>query len=648
MCGIAGFWLGSRGNSPHDTISHMTDAIAHRGPDSSGVWSDEGAGVFLGHRRLAIMDLSDAGSQPMTSASGRYTLVYNGEVYNHKSLRKTLADSGINQRWRGGSDTETILACIEAWGLGKTLSALNGMFAFALWDSKARELFLARDRLGEKPLYVGSCGGGVVFASELSALRKFPGFKPEINPEAVALFLTYTNVPSPHCIYKGIYKLQPGCSLCVKSPSDSLTDIQRYWSLSDVVSRGQSSELLVSSAADAKKVLLDQLDKSVSSRMVADVPLGSFLSGGYDSTLVTALMQRHSNARIKTFSIGFNEEAFNEAVYAKAVSENLGTDHTELYIDEKQSLALVPELSNLWDEPFSDSSQIPTYFLSLMARSDVTVALSGDGGDELFGGYSRYQRALNNWRRQSRIPSWLQATGGSSGAWISDILLSTTKAIPVINQSRLVPFLEVSGHALTTLSKANFLDTYMHMLKNWKQADKIVLNAHNTYDILDRAHLSTVTSPVQQMCLIDSLNYLPDTILTKVDRASMAVSLETRAPLLDHELVELATTIDDSLKIRGGCGKWILREITHTLVPEKLVNRPKMGFGVPIESWLRGALRPWAEELLSESKLQRQGIFNPVPIRRMWNEHQTRKWNWHFYLWDVLMFQQWLEIHHPE
>ncbi len=641
MCGIAGFWgpAGQRGMRP--AAQAMADAIRHRGPDDSGEWCDESAGMALAHRRLSILDLSPEGHQPMASASGRYVIVFNGEVYNYEELRSRLPGC----RWRGHSDTEVMLAAIEAWGLEAAVRAFVGMFAFALWDTQEREFHLVRDRLGIKPLYYGRCGQYLLFGSELRALRAHPAFNAEIDRGAVALLMRHNYVPHPYSIYAGIRKLPPGTILRVKADREAPEPVP-FWSARAVAEAGVASTLPddPEPAIDALHQLLLEATRL---RMIADVPLGAFLSGGIDSSTVVALMQAQSSRPVRTFSIGFVEKNYNEAPYAAEVARHLGTDHTELYVTPAEAQAVVPRLPEYFDEPFADSSQIPTFLVSALARKHVTVSLSGDGGDELFAGYPRYALANQIWGTMRYFPAAgrkLAAAGMrtlSADAWnrvfkAADVLLPER-----IRRRR--PGEQIHRFA-DVLSEDSRQAIYRRILSHWDPPGQVVMGALEPPTALTdprrRAELSDFTL---QMMFIDLVSYLPDDILTKVDRASMAVSLEARVPLLDHRVVEFAWRLPMSLRIRDGQEKWLLRRVLSKYVPARLVDRPKMGFGMPVGEWLRGPLRDWGEALLAPDRLAEEGFLDPVRVRTVWNEHVSGRRNWQYLLWDVLMFEAWLE-----
>jgi len=624
----------------------MISSLRHRGPDDADTWADAEAGIALGHSRLAVLDLSDNGRQPMDSSSGRYVIAFNGEIYNHLSLREQLERDGMRQvPWRGHSDTETLLAGIEAWGLEGTLKKSIGMFALALWDRQERVLCLARDRLGEKPLYYGFQKGTFFFASELKAIKAYPLFEGQIDRDAIALQLRLGYIPAPYSIYKDIKKLLPGCFLKIyRGGNTQSEDLVPYWSLDEVIKSGIDAPF-AGSDEEAIQSLNNLLRDSVHQQMVADVPLGAFLSGGVDSTAIVALMQSQSSRRVKTFSIGYNEAGYNEAEYAKAVAQHLGTDHTELYVSSRQALDVIPLLPALFDEPFSDASQIPTFLISEMTRKHVTVSLSGDAGDELFGGYNRYLGTQRWWDKIESIPLWARH--------LASFGLSSLKPAAWDRIGRAVAlFPQLGGRGLNLGNKVTKLagvlevddstSLYRHFISHWPQPDKVVINGYAPPAVAT-SNLPGLGSVVEQMMALDTLSYLPDDILVKVDRAAMGVSLETRVPMLDHRIVEFAWRLPLHMKIRNGQGKWILRQVLYKYVPKELIERPKMGFGVPIDSWLRGPLRDWAESLLDESRLRREGFFNPWPIRQKWIEHLSGQRNWQYQLWNVLMFQTWFE-----
>lgn len=650
MCGFTGF-LGAEpslhGVEPHALLAKMATTIVSRGPDDAGYWHDQ-AGIGLAHRRLSILDLSPAGHQPMACSTGRYVIAFNGEIYNHLDLRRELQAGGQAAQWRGHSDTETLLAGFVAWGVKATLERCIGMFAIALWDKKTHTLTLARDRMGEKPLYYGWQGQGersaFLFGSELKTLKAHPAFNSDIDRNALCLLMRHNYINAPHSIYQHIFKLPPGCLLTV-SLQQRDPHIEPYWSFVQAAEFGVANPF-AGTDAQAIDALETLLKSAVQQQMLADVPLGAFLSGGIDSSTVVALMQAQSSQPVKTFSIGFNEEGYNEAVHAKAVATHLGTDHTELYVTPQQALDVIPKLPSLYCEPFSDSSQIPTFLVSQLARQKVTVSLSGDAGDELFCGYNRYLLANNLWGRISRIPVGIRqlaamGIGAISPAVWNRLLNPLQPVMPrSLRQANLGDKLH-KGAGVLALQDIDAL--YAGLVTHWEPSN-LVLGAREPSTALRGSPVALYgLNNIERMMALDSISYLPGDILTKVDRAAMGVSLETRVPFLDHRVVEFAWRLPQHMKLRDNQSKWILRQVLYRHVPKALIERPKMGFGVPIDSWLRGPLRDWAESLLDESRLRQEGFFNPVPIRQKWAEHLSGKRNWQYLLWDVLMFQAWLE-----
>ncbi len=643
MCGIAGFYNSKgQGLDWQGCLERMKDVLIHRGPDDSGVWMDREAGIGLAHRRLSILDLSPEGHQPMPSASGRFVIVFNGEIYNFEALRAQLPQTN----WRGHSDTEVILEAIEHWGLEKAVSRFIGMFAFALWDRKERKLHLVRDRLGIKPLYYGWQGDSFLFASELKAFKEHPDFKNEIDRNALTLFLRNNYLPSPFSIYKGIGKLQPGHILTLDGNRPQAgPKTHAFWSAKEVAEQG-AAQPFTGSDEEAIAHLDAILRDAVKLRMIADVPLGAFLSGGIDSSTVVALMQAQSKDPVKTFSIGFHEESHNEAKDAKKVAQHLGTDHTELYVTPEEARNVIPRLPTLYDEPFSDASQIPTFLVSQLAKQKVTVSLSGDGGDELFAGYGRYAVGHRVWEKVRRFPAWSRG-----------IVAHILKSVSPGNWNRLAaPFgsllpsgikLENLGHNVHTFS--GFLqagtpkEIYRILMSHYQDPASLVKNSMEPATRHSNGwNTDSVPHFMERMMLLDTVTYLPDDILTKVDRASMGVSLEARVPLLDHRVVETAWRMPLHLKVRDGQSKWLLRQVLYQYVPKQLIERPKRGFGVPVGAWLRGPLREWAEDLLHADRLNAEGFFNPEPIHNIWAQHLANKGDWQYLLWDVLMFQAWL------
>jgi asparagine synthase (glutamine-hydrolysing) len=643
MCGIVGVFTSCTSLLNDSILQKMSATIAHRGPDASGVWMDQRAGIGFGHQRLAIIDLSPEGLQPMHSRCGRYVVAFNGEIYNFQEIKRELERKFQNIQWRGHSDTEILLAAAVRWGVSEAVKRFSGMFAFALWDKEKQELSLVRDRLGEKPLYYGWQKGVFLFGSELKALKVHPAFSGEIDRNSLSLFLRHSYIPAPYTIYKGIRKLPPGTflkqSFNGKQLSiDEISEPQPYWSLFDVVEAGIAKPLLVADTS-AVKTLDSLLLSSVKQQMVADVPLGAFLSGGIDSSTIVALMQAQSDSPVKTFTIGFNEKNYNEAEYAKAVANHLGTEHTELYVSPGEAMNVIPQLSALYDEPFSDVSQIPTFLVSQMTKQHVTVSLSGDGGDELFGGYNRYNSAVMLFRKFSWLPYPLRKNLSiilrGAPVWLWEYLGRLVNVGQAPDKIRKV---------IEILSAPNIESAYKYLISNWKQPSDVVIKGIEPQTVTNNfSQCPNLGDMEHRMMYLDTMSYLPDDILVKVDRAAMGVSLETRLPFLDHRVVEFSWSLPLSLKIRNGRGKWVLRQVLANYLPDKLIDRPKMGFGVPIDSWLRGPLRNWAEELLDESRLRREGFFNPQPIRKKWKEHLSGKMNWQYHIWDILMFQAWLE-----
>jgi len=641
MCGIAGYISKDSTSELEQNTVYMLDAIQHRGPDDSGVWIDSRSGVALGHRRLSVIETSHAGHQPMISNCGRYVIVFNGEIYNHLSLRESL---NANFDWKGGSDTETILECISKLGLKEALKLSVGMFAFALWDNENKTLSLARDRLGEKPLFYGWCQGQFVFASELKAFKKLPQFNNPINRDALSLYFQFSNIPSPHSIFEDIFKIEPGHFVTLKRSELNQKIIKEtsYWSLIDEARKGRKN--LIMNEDKAIKMVDLELRKSLSEQSIADVPLGAFLSGGIDSSLIVSLLQSQSDKPIQTFTVGFDEKQFDESIYAKAVASHLKTEHHEIRVTSKEAISVIERLPELYDEPFSDSSQIPTFLICQAARKNVTVALSGDGGDELFGGYNRYLWGPSLWKRIKWMPFPARK-----------ILSIMIKTISINNWNKTNNFF-LRGNAFSDLggkahkfsnllNQVNSIDSlYLRLVSEWQQSDNLVLEANElTTKLNNSQRVNDFSQPEDMMMLMDSLTYLPDDILTKVDRAAMGISLETRAPFLDHRLAELAWRLPLNMKVRGKQGKWVLRQILDKHVPRKLIERPKTGFGVPIGEWLRGPLRDWAELLLEPVRLKEQGFLNAELVHQYWNEHLEGNVDWTGRIWSILVFQAWLE-----
>ncbi|AUZ74447.1 MULTISPECIES: asparagine synthase (glutamine-hydrolyzing) [Aeromonas] len=625
MCGVSGFLLSRQlSKAEPKFLQCMIAAISYRGPDDSGAWYNEKQGIALGHARLAIVDLSSAGHQPMTSAGDRFVIAFNGEIYNHLDLRDQLESQGSAPSWRGYSDTETLLACFSAWGVEATLKATVGMFALALWDKQAQQLTLARDRLGEKPLYWGWCGDTLLFGSELKALKAHPAFDTQVDRGSLSLLLRYNYIPAPYTIYQGIEKLPAGQYVQIKK-GQLRADVQlkAYWQLNQSIERCLANPF---SGTDTQAAdLLEQtISQAVSGQMLSDVPLGAFLSGGVDSSTVVALMQQQSKQPVRTFAIGFDEPGYNEAEYAKEVARYLGTDHTELYVSAQDAVDLVPHLPDIYCEPFADSSQLPTFLVSRMAKQHVTVALSGDGGDELFGGYNPYQFAPRVWSKLQLLPLPLRQIASRllSGLPLPDKLAKLLRVLPAKDQEQF----------------------YRILMSHWDNPGQLVIGGNEYPTLINSAAQWPKTDCFEHwMMAMDAGQYMIDDILVKVDRAAMANSLETRVPLLDHRVVELAWKLPLHMKIRGGVSKWVLREVLYRHVPREMIERPKKGFSVPLGQWLRGPLRDWAEALLNEQRLEQDGYLNSAVVRRVWSDHLQGKRDHSLKLWSILMFQAWLE-----
>lgn len=652
MCGIVGV-LGYSAGRPdlERSVSVMAESLVHRGPDDGGVWHDPSAGIALAHRRLSVLDLTPSGAQPMHSESHRYVIAFNGEIYNHLDLRRELEISGAAPSWRGHSDTETLLAALGAWGIEAALKRCVGMFSFALWDRECHELTLARDRFGEKPLYYGWQGDSFLFGSELKSLAAHPAWHGEVDRDALALFIRYGYVPLPRSIWRGVSKLLPGSllTLPLATPIGVVPALTFYWRAQDAANAGVRDDLDDKTAADE---LESRLCQAITGQMMADVPLGAFLSGGVDSSSVVALMQSQSARPVKTFTIGFSEGDYNEAEYAKAVAGHLGTEHTELYISPADAMAVISRLPDMYDEPFGDVSQIPTHLVAAMARQHVTVSLSGDGADELFGGYNRYFLGRSLWRGMSWMPLGLRHLVGYGITAVSPTRWDSLGRL--LPRRFRQPMVGDRAHKLASiLAAASAEDVYRWLVSHERDPESIVVDgrerrlghelwADHEMRFLRRADFS------ERMMFNDLVGYLTDDILCKVDRAAMAASLETRVPFLDHRVAEFAWQLPLHMKIRDGQGKWLLRQVLYRYVPKALIERPKQGFGVPIDTWLRGPLREWAESLLDESRLRREGYLQPETVREKWREHLSGRRNWQYWLWNVLMFQAWHERWHRQ
>lgn len=645
MCGIAGFAFSMMsGDEARQIAGRMASSLDHRGPDDSGVWCDDRVGVSLGHTRLAVIDPSPLGRQPMASADGRFVLAFNGEIYNHRTVRKDLST-----RFRGDSDTEVLVEAIASWGVDQALRRVDGMFAFAVWDRELGTLTLARDRLGEKPLYYGFAGRTFLFGSELKSFLVHPAFEARIDRSALTLYFRYGYVPTPHSIYQGVHKLPPGTLVEVSADAPPWTSgpgpVREYWSLRQVA--GESTSPYADVPAEH---VLDEFDdvlaRSVRERMVADVPLGAFLSGGIDSTAIVAMMQRQSDRPVRTFTVGIDSTDYDESAHAARVARFLGTDHTELRVTGDDAVHTIPSLPHVYDEPFADSSQIPTMLISRLTRQHVTVALSGDGGDELFGGYTRYLLYRRVWDRLGAVPAPVR-TGMARGIQsIPDGAWDRIGAIPAV-QRRVSRPREKARKLAAVLPLESPEQMYHHLMSQWSDPGALVVGGVEPPDRFEESRTwSSPADATQRLMLLDALTYLPDDILTKVDRASMAASLEVRVPFLGREVVEFAWRLPLDLKIRGDEGKWLLRRLVDRHVPSELMDRPKMGFGIPVGDWLRGPLRGWAEDLLSPARLRADGFLAVAPVREVWARHLHGS-DLTFPLWTVLMFQSWLDSVSP-
>jgi asparagine synthase (glutamine-hydrolysing) len=645
MCGIAGLLTanGFTAERLTDDLQKMTRTLVHRGPDDGGVWCDAAAGAGFGHRRLSIVDLSPLGHQPMASRSGRYTITFNGEIYNYRELRSEL--SALAHSFRGTSDTEVLLAAIEEWGLARALQRCSGMFALGVWDAQQRLLHLARDRFGEKPLYYGRFSGTLLFGSELKALRASSSWSADIDRNALTLLLRHGYIPAPYSIFLQVRKVAPGgiVSARVEGPRIAATE-SSYWSaLESYESASQSTP--AGSADDALASIDQALRTAIGRQMVADVPVGAFLSGGIDSSLIVALMQQLNTQPVRTFSIGFSEDAFNEAPFARNIAAHLGTQHTELMVTPRETVDVIPLLPRMYDEPFGDSSQIPTYLVSKLARADVTVSLSGDAGDELFGGYARYPRTIDRWRRTMRVPAALRHLAGAivRGAppWGLELLASPARFSKRWRRRGLM--VDRLQERAPKWAARGFQEFY-NVEHSICQPSGLVLNAAEPRTVANSPDSwPSAADELRHMMFVDTCLYLPGDILVKVDRAAMAVSLETRVPFLDPEVAMAAWQIPTALHFADGQGKWLLRQMLQRHIPQAMFDRPKRGFEVPVAKWLRTELKDWAETLLGEARLQREGFFDAAIVRRRWRQHIDAAADWSFYLWTVLMFQAWLE-----
>jgi asparagine synthase (glutamine-hydrolysing) len=652
MCGIAGI-LDTRAATPAEQLgslaTDMAATLGHRGPDDCGLWVDPAHGVAFGHRRLAVIDPGPGGAQPMTSHDGRWIMTYNGEIYNHRALRRRLADEGV--ALRGDSDTEVFVESVARWGLKRALDACEGMFAAALWDRQSRDLHLVRDRFGEKPLYFGMVADFFAFGSELKALATLPGFGADIDRTAVTEYLRYNCIPAPRTIWRGVRKLLPGHLMTYRAGTKGrdIPPQKAYWSLADAVAAARRDRLSVS-AEEMVERLEGVLSEAVATRMVADVPVGAFLSGGVDSSTIVALMQRHASGPVRTFTVGFDDPSFDESTEALRVAQHLGTDHTAVHVDDTEAMSAIELLPDIWDEPFSDVSQIPTYLVSRVARQGVTVSLSGDGGDELFAGYNRHAWLERVWSTVGGLPSGVRRAAGSAIGQIPPGVVETaagaTKVLPSKWRFR-NPSTKVAklGRVLAAPTPE---EAYQSLTTHWADADHMVLgdDAHDGPGPLEAAPFSG-SGITERMLWFDLSRYLPNDILVKLDRAAMAVSLETRVPFLDRQVLQLAWSLPLDVKLHDGQTKWLLRQVLQRHVPAELVDRPKMGFGFPIGRWLRGPLREWAEHLLDERRLRSQGLLAPLPVRRAWGVHCSGRQDLGYELWDLLVLQSWIDRWYP-
>ncbi len=653
MCGFVGF-LTPPGSATDDELRSVTREmnakIHHRGPDDGGEWVDQAAGAALGNRRLAIIDLSPAGHQPMFSSDGRYVITYNGEIYNYREVREQLERERVAYEWKGHCDTEVILAAVTHSGVLGAIKKFNGMFAFALWDRRDHTLYLCRDRLGEKPLYYGWLGDAFVFGSELKGLAEHPAWSGEIDRAALGLYMRQSCVPAPYSIYRGVMKLMPGTLLELPWAGEGRKQAFKthtYWSATEVATASLADPFR-GSVVEAEAELDAVLRRAVASRMESDVPLGAFLSGGIDSSTVTALMQAQSSRPVRTFSIGFAEQAYDETAHARAVAEHLGTAHTSLKVTSEEAMATIPRLAGIYDEPFADSSEIPTLLVSELAKRDVTVALSGDGGDELFGGYTRHFVGGAMWPAMRAIPhparklASRMIKGFTPGQW--DAAARPIKKMLPKRYGVARPGDSIFQLA-SLLESASGIDAYRALTSHSTGPSGLLReNGDSEPPYIDGSYAKASSNLVDQMMLLDLITYLPDDLLAKVDRASMAVSLEARVPLLDHRVVEFAWRLPRAMKVQRGEGKLLLKSVLRRYVPAAMVDRPKMGFGIPLGDWLRGPLRDWAEALLGADRLRREGVFDADVVRRTWSEHLSGRRNWADHLWDILMFESWLEL----
>jgi asparagine synthase (glutamine-hydrolysing) len=650
MCGIAGLFRpgGADESLLASYAGRMADKLRHRGPDAGNIWTNAPAGIAFGHRRLSILDLSDAGAQPMRSDCGRFTVTFNGEIYNHLEIRSELEAVGAGPNWRGHSDTETLLYAVRNWGVTGALQRFIGMFAFALWDERDRTLTLCRDRFGEKPLFYGWCGQDLVFASELKALAAHPGWSPSLDRAALTAFMRYSYIPAPSSIWREVKKLPPASAVTFAADASTgfMPEPAAYWSLRRHVVSAQGKR--ISNEAEALEELEGLLSVAIKRQCLSDVPLGAFLSGGIDSSTIVALMQAQSTLPVRSFTIGFSESAFDEAAEARKVAEHLGTSHTELYVDPGTAMDVIPGLPRMYDEPFADSSQIPTHLVATLARRHVTVALSGDAGDELFGGYNRHVWGGQLNARFGRMATPLRRVLGSIlGAVAPEPAGSLARLAQPLLPSRM--HVRRAGDQLAKLARiigsTSFDQMYQLLCSIDNDPARTVLQGEETafWSTEEIGRVSVPLDPLDRMTLADSLSYLTDDILQKVDRAAMAVGLETRVPFLDKDIVEFAARVPPEMKVRAGRGKWLVRQLLYKRVPRALIDRPKAGFSIPLDDWLRGPLKSWTSDLLSPELLRRKGLFNASRVEEKLVEHMSGRRNHGYWLWNILMAQAWHE-----
>ena len=644
MCGLVGIYSKNKEYMNEYILNKMSKKIIHRGPDGDGTWLSERDGIGMAHRRLSVIDLSSAGAQPMMSFSKRFVISFNGEIYNFKEIKNRLKDEFQFNRWKGNSDTEVLLNAIELLGLEKTLNLIDGMFAFALWDKQNKNLTLVRDRFGEKPLYFGKCEDYFLFASELKSLVAFPLWNKKINKEAVSLYLRQSCIPSPKTIYKGIFKLEPSNLIVISDAGDNISSSKCYWDLSQKAFYKERKINLNASENIEKFEYL--LKDSIKRRTFSDVPVGAFLSGGYDSSLVVALMNEVSSKKVRTFSIGFNNQIFNEAKKAKKIASHFGTQHEEVYFDPEEAISLIPQLPYIYDEPFADSSQLPTLLVSKLAKKNVTVCLSGDGGDEFFGGYNRHIVGPKLWKFINLLPVPIRKKLSIlNNINITNEINLFNKFVP--NKYQVSNLSEKISKILSLTNSTNSLNFYKNLTSNCKNPNDFLSDVIEPNTIIDKKEfVDLIPEFSERMMYLDQMNYMSNDILTKVDRSSMAVSLETRLPFLDYKIAEFSWEVPISQKISENKGKWLLRQVLYKYLPKDLVDGPKMGFTIPLNTWLKGPLMEWADDLLSINNLEKHDIFDNYAVRKLWEDFISGKSSSHYQIWDMLMFQSWLKINY--